>query len=247
MGFAVDRITAEFEASSSLTTLLQLARECKQKHESAGLPLPPPLQRLFGTQDGNGTIGKQPVITIPPISRLHVPDGVTEEWISIAASDATPTTVALGILRGAQEPMSARELGERVVAILPEVSPGSVYNLAARLAAEKVLDRADDGTLSLIDRNDAPILDAGFIWGVPAKLAKQDVAAHRREVILHILGMETSGLQIVQLVAKLDSCRHWMKAPANKDLVKDDIAFLSRSRKISTVGHSRKWRLTRET
>jgi hypothetical protein len=67
-----------------------------------------------------------------------------------------------------------------------------------------------------------------------------DVAAHRRESILHILSGYTTGLQIVQIVDQLRKCS-WVHAPVNKDLLKADMEVLQEREKARRRGNSKKW------
>ncbi|MGB6130508.1 MAG: hypothetical protein WCC14_09285 [Acidobacteriaceae bacterium] len=239
----LSKFEAERKAVDSLGRLYAAADECRRLYESAGMALPETVLRIFSDQKNSGT-SRTPVINIPAIERDSVPPEATEEWISISASAATPTTVALALLRGARHPLRPKELVDAVGNIIPDVSGGSVYNLGFRLEKEGKLVKTEDGW-ALAKSDFAPVLDHGLIWGPPESLAKQDVAAHRREAILHVLRMDKSGLQIVQLVAKLHDCP-WVKAPVNKDLLKADMQVLLDGGKVRQRGNSRKWEAVSE-
>jgi len=233
-----DQFEAERKAVESLSKLLNLASECKRLHENAGLPLHPLLVRIFSNSKSVASLHPQS-ITIPAIQRDRTPKEAREDWISIDAKSASPTTIAIAVMREKARPIQPRELVELVSKILPNVAPGSIYNLGVRLEQEGRLLKGEEGwTLSAPDK--APILDSGVLWGAVDTLVKQDIAAHRREAIIHILKMDTAGLQTVQLVAKLNSCA-WVKAPANKDLVKIDMQVLEESGLVRQRGNSRKW------
>lgn len=234
----LSKFEAERKAVESLSRLYAAADECRRLYEAAGMALPDTVLRIFSDQRASGS-QRTPVIKIPAIERDHVPPDVSEDWISIPADAATPTTVALALLRRADHPLRPKELVEAVGEIISDVAGGSVYNLGFRLERSGKLVKNAEGW-SLARPEAAPILDEGIIWGTRESLAKQDVAAHRREAILHILRMDKSGLQTVQLVAKLHDCS-WVKAPVNKDLVKADMQSLEQAGRVRQRGNSRKW------
>ncbi len=240
---SLNKFEAERKAVESLARLYDAALESRQLHEAAGMALPDLVVRIFSDHKLPYS-SRTPVITIPAIERERIPKEAQDGWISIAVKDATPTTLALALLRTSALPIRPKELVDNVGKMLPEVSSGSVYNLGFRLEKDGKLSKTDGGW-ALVRRDIAPVLDGEFLWGPPGVFAKQDVAAHRREAILHILRMDTSGLQIVQLVAKLDNCP-WVKAPVNKDLVKADMQVLEKEKKVRQRGNSRKWEVVSE-
>lgn len=243
MGENVSKFEAERKAVESLSNLYTIAAECKRLHEVAGLSLPGTLLRIFSDQKATAS-SRIPVIIIPAIERDRVPKEAANDWISIQANAATPTTLALSLLRKASRPLRPKEVAEQVEEIAPDVSAGSVYNLGVRLEKEGVLLKSDDGW-TLARPEDAPLLANNLLWGPQEAFAKQDIAAHRREAIIHVLRMDRSGLQIVQLVAKLRDCT-WLKAPVNKDLVKADMQVLEKEGKVRQRGNSRKWEVVPE-
>jgi len=236
------KFEAERKAVESLSRFYAAAEECVKLYETAGLTLPDVVLRIFHDQKQSAT--SRPSIKIPAIQRERIPREAKEDWVSIHASAATPTTVALAILRAASGPLRPKEVVNEVGGLIPDVSGGSVYNLGFRLEKEGKIKKVD-GSWVLTDPQTAPVLDNGFIWGPPEALAKQDLAAHRREAILHILRMDKSGLQTVQIVAKLQDCP-WVKAPVNKDLLKADMEVLEKGGKVRQRGNSRKWEATQE-
>jgi hypothetical protein len=69
-----------------------------------------------------------------------------------------------------------------------------------------------------------------------------ELAAHRRDAILHILQHFEMGLEVVQLVEQLTNCS-WVIAPVNKDLLKADVQVLESEGKIRRRGNTRKWEI----
>jgi hypothetical protein len=231
------KLDAEREAVKSLMDLYDLAKRCQQLHEAASLPVPDPLKRFLGMSDhqGTGTATKREASVEPP---FHQPPPEAEgDWVSIPVAEASVSSVALAILRQAGM-MRARDLNEAVLAILPEATAGSVANMGTRLQGT-VIDRTEDGW-KLLDTEAAGIITDDRLWGPISVFGVHDIAAHRREAILHILSTYPTGLQIVQIVEQLRKCS-WVHAPVNKDLLKADMEVLQRQDKARRRGNSKKW------
>jgi hypothetical protein len=239
----LSKFEAEHKAVESLSNLYAIAAECKKLHEAAGLSLPGTLLRIFSDQK-IASSSRTPVIMIPGIERDQIPKEANDDWISIHVSAATPTTLAMALLRKASHPLRPKELVDLVEKVIPAVSSGTVYNLGFRLEKEGTLLKRDDGW-TLAKPEIAPLLSDDLLWGPKEAFAKPDIAAHRREAIIHILRMDRSGLQIVQLVAKLHDCA-WLKAPINKDLVKADMEVMEKEGMVRQRGNSRKWEVVPE-
>jgi hypothetical protein len=237
-----DQLLAEQLAIASLQRVYHEAQECKRLFENAGMALPPTLLRLFG--DDKVSRPSPPVAVIPPPSREHIPAGVKPDWISIYANEASATSITLTIMRKENAPMRPKVLADRVKEILPDVVAGSIYNLGNRLIKDGILESTEEGW-KLVKPEFAGVLDNDFLWAPLPALAKADLAAHRREGILHMLRMEPSGLQIVQIVEKLRSSG-WMKAPVNKDLLKADMQILEKAELVRLRGNSRKWEVVKD-
>lgn len=124
------------------------------------------------------------------------------------------------------------------------VNPGSVANVLTRLSKSEKADRTDSGW-ALLNRTDAPSLHEGHLWGVVDVFEAQEVAAHRRMAILHVLGQFPGGLQIAQIVEMLLDKSPWFNRdiPCNKDHVKEDMSELDRLDKAKRQGGSGKWAL----
>jgi len=231
---------AEVEAQRSLMDLYDQAEECRLLFERANIPLPEVLKRVLGMNGPGAKQASQPII--PPPEKPPMPAEATSDWIWIRAKEATPNTLVLALLRAAGGVIRSKDIVAKMQTVLPDVSRGTISNVGTRLKGTAV-ELTDDGW-RLLDMTKAGILHKGHLWALPENLGKVELAAQRREAILHVLGMFDSGLQIVQIVENLRRCS-WVVAPINKDLVKDDIAILFEQNKIKKRGNSKKWELVR--
>lgn len=231
-----DLFNAELEAQRSLLDLYEQARKCQQLFEQAHIALPEVLKRVLGM---SGTAHKATVSHVSAPERPPMPPEAEQHWISIRDKEAMPTSVVLAILRKAKAPMRPRDLNERVMEVLPNILRGSISNIGTRLK-DKAIRMTGQGW-ELIAPENAGVLYKGHFWGPPAIFAKQELASHRRDAILHILEHFSGGLQIVQIVDELGKC-DWVRAPKNKDLVKDDMGILAELGKVRR-GSSKKWAL----
>jgi hypothetical protein len=235
-------LQSEILAASSYLRLLNEAQECKRLHEKAGIALPVGLLRFLG-EEGNASGHEQMMLKIssPDIdsSRLATkPIEADREWVSIKAKDASPTTIALAVLRGLDEHIKAKDLSNRVTSISPNIVGGSIYNLLNRLEDTGDVVNGDEGW-KLVNRDAAGFLSGEFIWAPPSRLTKQDLAAHRREAIIHILRNESS-MQIMEIVDRLHQW-DWVKAPVNKDLLKTDMQVLEEQGLVRRIANTRNW------
>lgn len=237
----MDDLQRVITATESYLRLLKEAEECRRLHKIAGVQLPPPLLALFGA-DGSNPSQMSLGMSGPDIdsARLETkPQEANEKWISLRAEDGSPTTVALAHLRAQNgRPIRARELSDLVTQVLPNAATGSIYNLLNRLHEEGLIEEHPEGW-TLNEKDSASILSGGFLWAPPERLAKQDLAAHRREAIIHLLRKERY-LQVMQIVSKLRDWS-WVKAPINKDLLKGDMAVLEEKGLARRIGNSRNW------
>jgi len=234
----IDPVKAELEAYESLTKLLNQAEESRRLFERASLAIPETLKRLFGS---NGTGSFSARMYIPPIERRTRPLEAFDNWLSIPVRDATPTSLVKAFLRSNTEPVSPKRMVELVTAHLSSVPAGTVYNVGARLSTTGKIHRDSSGW-TLKDKEKAGIIHDAFLWGPEDIFEKSELAAHRREAIIHLLSLNKSGLQIVQVVENLQGCV-WVHAPVNKDLLKADFEELRNAGKVRRVGNSKKWEL----
>jgi hypothetical protein len=239
-----DQIQTEEQAYESVRELLAAGRKCQELHERAGLALPQRVQWLLGiaTMPTAAKAAPPPAVAhIPAPAWPKPPKEAAVDWIAIALAEATVTTVALAILRAKGEPVRSRDLSEGVMNALPNSTSGSVANAGTRLVADGTIERTDDGW-KLLDPERAAVLQGELLWGPTGVFVKQEIAAHRREAILHVLRHFPKGLQIVQIVEQLKNCA-WLHAPANKDLVKVDMQVLFAGQKVRRIGNTKKWQL----
>jgi hypothetical protein len=234
----------EREASRSFYELQEHAEKCRDLHERANMQLPEPLRRFLGL----GAVAEPkaqssaPAITIPviPPPTHPRPPIAGDDWVWVELDAVMPTTAVAGVLRDQVQPQRARDVIAAVVRLLPRVSSGSVANLFSRLEGS-VLRREDGGWL-LINRDVAPVLYEGRFWGPASAFQKQELAAYRRDVIVHLLRQFETGLQTVQIVDQLKRLP-WLRAPYNKDLVKEDMKALADDGKVRPRGNTRKWEI----
>lgn len=236
-----DRLRAEHEALRALLELIEQAERVRQIYERQNMAFPEPLRRLLGMSEGHG---RSPKITasVPEPEYIAPPDS-QHGWISVELRSASPGSVALAVLREAGQPLRAKVVAERVVKILPNSTAGSVANIGTKLEGAAI-QRADEGW-RLLDPTKAPLMFEGRLWGPPSIFGKYEIAAHRREAILHLLRVFHSGLQTSQIIEQLRACS-WVHAPVSKEMVQDDIELLVSERKIRRRGASKKWELARE-
>jgi hypothetical protein len=238
---SIDQITAEQEAMESMIKLLEQAKRCQMLYERAHMSFPEPLKRVLG-QSGNGA-GAAPIqetLNIPEPTRPPMPDGAKSDWIWVKQEDATVTSVALALLRAANAPVRPRDLITEVMNILPDANRGSVNNIGTKFGGG-LIDRTDDGW-RITNPEKAGIFSGGYLWAPKEVFQQFELAAHRRDAIVHVLRNFPGGLQLRQILEQLKRCA-WMRAPLNKHLLKADLNVLDEQKKIRRVGNSGKWGL----
>jgi hypothetical protein len=243
---AAEQLKAERLAYSMWSELLEQAEACASAFEKAAIAPPERLQRLLGDgNEKNGAAGKEPqqYALIPPIRREHMPVAAQEDWISIPVKECGAQSITLAVLRAGDGPMRSRDVKNKVCDLLSSATDGVVSNVATRLKGSMI--RMEKDGWSLIDGERAPILDHDFLWGPPEVFQKPEIAYHRREAIILLLERYPSGLEIVQLVDELRRLG-WVKAPINKDLLKEDVQRMLESGKIRRRGNTRKWEVVKE-
>jgi hypothetical protein len=241
-----EQLKAETQAFQSLTELLQKAEDCRRLFDLAHMALPEPLKRILavgGNANSNGSARSRPTLVIPPPDVHSKPPEASPDWIFIQADQVTTTALVLAVIREAKRPIRHKEIIARVTKLSPNLPSGSISNVGTRLFG-KIIDRAKEGW-TLIDETSAPVLHNGWVWGPAPIFDKQDLAAHRRDAVLHLLGCNSGGLQLVQIVEQLRNC-DWVKAPVNKDLLKADLDVLAEAGKIKRRGNSKKWEIAQK-
>lgn len=236
-----DRFNAEQEALRALLDLTERADRCRQLYERANMAIPEPLRRFLGMSEEATKVTK--IMPSVPGPERPVPPTAQPGWISIDVRDASPANVALAVLREHGAAMRAKDVAARVVSIQPTTSPGSVANIGSKLDGDSI-QRSEDGWL-LTNPAKAPVMFEGRLWGPPALFGKYELAAHRRDAVLHLLRAFPSGLQTSQIIETLSACP-WVHAPINKELVQGDIEILGPAgeKKIRRRGPTKKWELS---
>lgn len=239
------QFSKERKAFSALNALLDAADECRRLYEDAGLPLPQPLARLFGLMDTKAdNEDRQQVFQITPPQRPAAPLGADETWIYVPVADALPTSLVLAVLAAEKQAMPPSLLIERIQKYRDDVNKGSIANIGSRLDAEGAICR-DDGHWMLSGTRQVPVIAGAHIWGPAGAFQKQELAAHRRVLVEHVLRSCPDGLQIAQLTRTLQESCPWIRPeiPLNKDQVKADIMDLAERGIVKRVGGSGKWKV----
>jgi hypothetical protein len=234
-----EKLQAESEAMQSLVSLYDLARKTQQLYDRAKLPLPARLYQFLSSAEDEKRVSRS-AIQLPRPSDRVPPDVAGDDWLWVGVRESTPSTLIPALLRSGPE--NGQVVIDRVQDLNPQVIRGSIYNTASRLVKDKVITRnGGEWTLGVAPET-VPLIQGDVVWGPESFFQVQEKAAHRREAILYILQQYETGLMVVQLVEQLKNCT-WMKAPANKDLLKDDVKKLFAEGKIRKVGNTQKWAL----
>lgn len=238
------RFGKEFEALTALAKLMADADTCKRLYEEAGLPLPRPLAVMFDLEKPPGvSMADPPAVVIPrPARPPRSPRGSTD-WIYFPIDEAQETSLVLAVL-STNIPVTPSAVVERVQSLRPQVNKGTIANIGSRLEQERRIRRDHNGWM-LIHGTNAPEIFDDFIWGSPDAFQKQELAAYRRMVILHVLRSCSDGLQVAQLTRALETQCPWLSEdiPVTKFLVKADMKALADKKLVKIIGDSKKWGL----
>lgn len=233
---------AERDALKSLLELMEAADRCKQLYARAQMEAPEPLRRFLGLNRSQGE--PKPALTVPDLE-FKRPSEYQTGWISVAAASASPPSIVLAVLRKAGHPLRAKDVVERMRSLVPDINAGSVANAGTKLEGEKVILRKADGWI-LMNSDMAPVMFEDRLWGPVAIFGVYELAAYRRDAVLHLLRLVPNGLQTSQLLEQLSNAP-WMKdVTINKEVVQGDTEVLQEERRIRRRGASRKWELTPE-
>jgi len=239
---SLDKLQAEADAVQSLLHLYELARTTKQLYDRAGLSIPDRLQKFITSDNPDErSNGRSSVRKIPPPPDRKPPEMADDDWLWVNVRHCTPSTLIPALIRSSPEILSGQQVLDRVQELNPLLNRGSIYNTANRLVSEGILDRSDR-EWKLASNDKEPVLQGNLVWASEKFFQVQEKASQRREAILYLLAQYETGLMVVQLVEQLNNCS-WLKAPANKDLVKQDMKKLFVEGKIRKVGNTQKWAL----
>jgi hypothetical protein len=235
-------IEQELRAYASFAALLTKVEECRGLFDEAGLAYPEPLQRMLGHLTGlmmNGAMAPRPSIHIDPPPAPPRPPGVGDGWIWVPINVLTAQVCVLAVLRAADgAPVPVRQIKSEVISRGSSSNDGSILNIGTRLEDAGTIARAKDGW-RLLDLSKAPILNGKYAWGTEEMFSKNEIAARRRDGIVHVLGCFRDGLQSAQILTQLQDCP-WFKGPLNKDQLKLDLEELKKAQRIRR-GMQRKW------
>jgi hypothetical protein len=226
------------EAYRALANLLEQAERTRSLFQQAGVSVPDTLQRLLrGDSTASGS-------NAGSIFRPPAPPEAEPDWVWISIADTTATTLSLAIVRGTREPLTTREIRERIVALgstHERVLVGTVANAGTRAAQHGDISRDEEGRWILLKKEAAAIIHEGNVWGPPRVFQMQELAAHRRDAIVHLLRQNPVGLQQMQISAMLKQGDQLSsEIPSNKDLIKADMEAMNGAR-VRRVGNSKKW------
>jgi hypothetical protein len=239
-------LQAEIKAATAYIRLLQEAEECRRLYTEADISLPEPLKRMLGDEKKvSGPGGKQlefPTLLRKPDRGDSTPSEIGENWISIEAAKASPSTIALAIMRTVGEPIKAVDLASLVANYAPETVSGTIYNMLTRNHGRGLVEETPDGW-KLVKPENAGVLSGAYIWAPPDRLMQSDMALHRREAILLILEQHPNqtAMQITRSLQSWD----WVQAPASKDLIKADLLALEIRGLIKKREESRGWEVVK--
>jgi hypothetical protein len=234
-------LAKEARALESLTKLVNAANECRVLFDEAGMDYPAPLRRMLGEGEiaGHGPgNGGPPRLRINPPASASRPAGVPDGWICVPLKELLAQTVALGVLRAASEPLPTRSVTAAIRDRGLDVSEGSVANIGTRLEKDGVIRRSREGW-SLANVAKAPILNGSYAWGSLDVFMPQELAARRREAIIHVLSHFGNGLQTAQILTQLAGCS-WLRTPLSKDMLKMDMEDLQKEGRVRR-GALKKW------
>lgn len=232
------RFGREAAAYASLQGLMQEAQRTKELFDAASLPVPAPLARMLGGEEESEN-GVRRGVEIPPLPGPPRPSGVPSEWVWIYVDDCMSGTLVQACLREFDGSAKPKQLVDRITSLRPDLGAGGIYNVGPRLEKSGTITRRD-GAWNLVSPEEVPKTQGKHVWASVKDFQKQEVASHRRMIIVHLLKMYKGGLQVAQIVEQLsrfDQC----KAPVSKDLVKADMEILAGEKKVRRTGNSKKW------
>jgi hypothetical protein len=231
-------LKAEMEAYRSLADLLEQADKVRGLFEQAGSPLPDALQRLVHS---NGHVRMQS--SVGEFKPSNTPPACNPDWVWVELKSATPGTLALTVLRASSSPLTAREIHERVRKLpgMSEVSVGTIANTGTRAFENGLITRTEDGHWQLTDPDKAGVIHGDHVWGKIQAFQMTELAAHRRNALVHLLRQNPVGLQATQILVHLQK-RELVRAeiPLSKALIKADLEAMDGER-VRKRGNSKKW------
>lgn len=240
---AMDPIELETTAMDAYKRAVAAMREVLVAYGNAGMTVPDRVRRFFD-DDAKSKEQKEPQIIIPAPPSPQRPPQARPDWMWLPIDEVQPTTLVRAVLRAANEPLQPRVVVSRINELRSpdkHASNGTVANIGTRLFNEGVITRGDAGW-AIAPEAVAPVILDGHAWGPASAFQEYDLAAHRRNGIVHVLKLhKDDGLQIVQITKRLTGL-DWLHAPVSTDVVKTDLQTLEAEQRAKRVGNSGKWR-----
>lgn len=227
----------EARALESLTALLKAAEESRRLFDEAGMAYPEPLRRVLGLAEG-APQSRARTALIPPPPIPARPSFIPASWLWVPLGAMTPQGIVMMILRAANgNPVSVKQIIDRVAQLRHGVNDGSIANIGTRFARDGLIERSDDGW-TLTDPSRAPVLVDSHAWGPAEVFQTHELAGRRREAIMHVL-RTLGGLLHTQIVDQMAAC-DWLGMSTNKDMIKMDMLELQKAGRVKrTTG--KKW------
>ena len=258
-------------AYKSFFSLLETGKECKRLHLAAGLSLPYGLEALLDEDSSASddspkvvpsTVRERPRVIASVLARRPYktrelslvripakpdfgppPEGAGDDWVPFKAVSASPHALTMAVMRAQKQPLSRAELSNRVSEIRHLKGSNAGYNALGRLVeiGEVSGDAVTGWTLK--NKGRGGVISGEYLWSLESELTDADRAAHRREGIVSLLELNRQ-LQTAEVSRGLQDMP-WIKAGANRNFVKADMAQLEREgivRRLQNKG----WELTRE-
>ena len=230
----------ESAAYDALKNWVDDAKKVKTAFERASLPLPPTLARALGHEDASKRRSPAAIRVEEPERPVEAKEG----WVWLPITEALTISLVKAVLRGEEGPVKPKDVIDRIADLRNDLASGGVYNSAPRLIRDEIIEKVD-GMWRLIAPDRCPVIKDVHLWGNPENLQKQEVAAHRRLLIVHLLEVFPGGLQVLQVVEQLKKMEQ-CKSPVTKDLVKADMTAMQDDKRVKRAGNSKKWVLTNQ-
>lgn len=231
------KLLKKAKAYAAASKLMEDAHQVYILFEEAGEDPREHLANLLGDDDEMATSAR--AIITPPLDPER-PEWAEPTWIWVPMEAMAPMGMVLALLQKSRGPLTQRALIDEMTRLGFEVNGGSIANIGTRLDSQNKITRTEDGW-ALRGAQATPLLDGReHVWGPVEVFTRQEVAAHRRLLVLHILRAHPSGLLQSQILSIMEGCE-WVHAPFNKDLIKGDIEAMADERRVRRVGPTAKW------
>lgn len=233
-----NNLLLKIEAHRSWADILERCDKARSLFQRAGETVPEELKALVGNTPAS------PMHSPHPIFRPPSPPNAGDDWIWIGIEDAATTTIMLAILGLSEQPLTVKDIRDKIVALEgnnSEIVMGSVYNAAQRMITNQILIRDEEGRLTSKQPDKIAVIYEGRLWGPVSIFQMAEQAAHRRNAEVFLLRKSQAGLLQSQMVAMLRNPDVLNPAvPMNKDLIKGDFEVMN-GKRVRRIGNSKKW------